>query len=246
MAGHSKWANIKHRKGAVDAKKGVVYAQLSKEISVAARLGGTDEAFNFRLRNAIDRARVSGMPGDNIKRAIERYSKTNSSNFEEIIYEGYGPSGIAILVEAATDNRNRTASELRLIFGKFGGNLGEAGCVSWGFKHCGTIWILKEQTKKQLTEDDLLETIDLLKIEEFDLDADQENWILITKFTDFEETLAKLQTNLQCSGEAVYLPLNGLEVNDFEISEALEKLLDKLNDNEDVQNCYHNAELKTQ
>lgn len=243
MAGHSKWANIKHRKQSVDAKKGAAYAQLSKEISVAARLGGPDEAFNFRLRSAIERARTAGMPSDNIKRAVERFNNKDSANFEEILYEGYGPAGIAILVEAATDNRNRTASELRLIFGKFGGNLGESGCVGWAFKHCGLVHIPKAQGQKNVSEDDLLEALDDLNLEEFDLDQDPENWILITKFADLEKAVAGLKPKLSCSAEALYLPLNQAELKDSEIVEALDKLVEKLEDNEDVQNVYHNAAL---
>ncbi len=240
MAGHSKWANIKHRKQAVDAKKGAVYAQLSKEISVAARLGGSDPNFNFRLRNAVDRAREVGMPSDNIQRAIDKF-KQKEGNFEEIIYEGYGPAGIAVLVEAATDNRNRTASELRLIFTKSGGNLGESGCVSWSFKHVGLI-SLSVAENKNLTEDFLLEIISEHSVEDYSLD--NEFYFIMTSVESLESVLRALRAaKLNCSGELSYIAINQVQITESETWNTLEKLLLKLEENDDVQKVYHNASL---
>lgn len=236
MAGHSKWANIKHRKEAVDAKKGALYAQLSKEISVAARLGGQDPNFNFRLRNAIDRARTAGMPNDNIQRAIDKFENHNSS-LEEIIYEGYGPEGIAVLVEAATDNRNRTASELRLIFSRSDGNLGETGCVNWSFKHIGLIQIFN----CQIEDEKFLDLLTELGLENCDFEIEDNNISLIVKVSDFEETLKKLKTKFECNGQLVYTPINELEIKDAETIEKFEKLLSKLEENDDVQQVFYNA-----
>ena len=156
MSGHSKWANIKRQKAVVDSKKGVVYAKMSREIIVAAKLGGGDPAGNFRLRTAIDRAKAEGVPNDNIHRAIEKGSGGgNADSFEELVYEGYGPGGVALLVKCTTDNRNRTAGDVRLFFSKYGGNLGESGCVNWMFKEQGEVYIKKAA---KFDEEALLET----------------------------------------------------------------------------------------
>jgi YebC/PmpR family DNA-binding regulatory protein len=244
MSGHSKWANIKHRKQFVDAKKGALYAQLSKEISVAARLGGVDPAFNFRLRNAVDRAKAISLPSENIQRAIERYtaSEGGTSNFAEVIYEGYGPAGIAVLVEAATDNRNRTAAELRTIFGKADGNLGETGCVSWGFERQGIVYLPIQQSKSlHLSEEQLMQLISELTLQDFDLESDPENFILFTHLEYFERTVSAIKLKYQCSAELAYIPETTIEINDTESINKLEKLLEKLEDNEDVQKVFHNA-----
>ena len=140
MSGHSKWSTIKHKKAKVDAQRGVAFQKFSMEIIVASKLGGPDPAANFRLRTAIEKAKAAGLPNDNIKRAIEKGSGQGASeNYEELVYEGYGPGGAAIIVEAMTDNRNRTAGDLRSNFTKFGGNMGETGCVGWMFKQAGVI-----------------------------------------------------------------------------------------------------------
>lgn len=139
MSGHSKWANIKRQKALVDAKKGAAYARLSREIIVAAR-GGADVSANSKLRQAVDRARTGGMPNDNIQRAIEKGAGGGQgANLEELVYEGYGPGGVAIMVRCTTDNRNRTAADMRLVFSKYGGNMGETGCVNWIFKERGEV-----------------------------------------------------------------------------------------------------------
>ena len=153
MSGHSKWANIKRQKAVVDAKKGAAYARLSREIIVAAR-GGADISANFKLRQAVDRARTEGMPNDNISRAIEKGAGGGQgANIEELVYEGYGPGGVAIMVRCATDNRNRTAADMRLLFSKHGGNMGESGCVNWIFKERGEVLA---QCDQNLDEEALL------------------------------------------------------------------------------------------
>ncbi|MCR4427427.1 MAG: YebC/PmpR family DNA-binding transcriptional regulator, partial [Firmicutes bacterium] len=145
MSGHSKWANIKHRKAKADAQRGAAFTKAAREIIVAVKQGGPLPEANFRLRMAIDNARAVNMPNESIQRAIQRASSAaNSENYEEIVYEGYGPGGVAIMVETATDNRNRTASDMRYIFSRHGGNLGEAGCVAWMFDRKGSITVDKD------------------------------------------------------------------------------------------------------
>ena len=140
MSGHAKWANIKHKKAKADAARGVNFAKFSREIIIAAKMGGADPAGNFRLRTAIDKAKAGGLPNDTIKRAIEKGAGGGGSeNFEELTYEGYGAGGVAIFIEAATDNKNRTAGDIRSFFTKFGGNLGADGCVGWIFEPCGML-----------------------------------------------------------------------------------------------------------
>lgn len=238
MAGHSKWANIKHRKEAVDGKKGALYAQLSKEISVAARLGGKDPNFNFRLRNAIDRARTLGTPNDNIQRAIDKF-QNQGQQLEEIIYEGYGPEGIALLIQAATDNRNRTAAELRFILSRSDGNLGETGCVNWNFKHIGLI----QSSNNQLKDEEIINLLTELNLEDCDFDVEENEISLITEVQNFEETLTKLKNKFKCHGELIYSGLNQIEIKNTETIEKFEKLLNKLEENEDVQRVFHNANM---
>ena len=239
-----RWMSIKQTKMAGDARKSAIFAQLSKEISVAARLGGPDPAFNFRLRNAIDKAKPLGMPANNIQKAIEKYaSGKTAEQFEEILYEGYGPNGVAILLQAATDNRNRTASDLRMIFGKYDGNLGESGCVSWGFKHLGLINVAFKQKNYDLKEDKILELIEKLNLEDFDLTSDPENYLLYTSIENLEHELTEVKKHYACSAEITYLPTNKIEITDSEISEKLDKLLEKLEDYDDVNNLFHNADF---
>ena len=176
MSGHSKWANIKRQKAVVDAKKGATYARTSREIIVAARLGGGDINHNFKLRQAIEKAKAEGVPNDNIARAIEKGTGgTDGANLEELTYEGYGPSGVAILVRCATDNRNRTAGDIRYYFSKHGGNLGETGCVGWLFQERGEIVVEKTST---LDEDNLLNSA--LSAGADDLDNSADDVVVIT------------------------------------------------------------------
>jgi YebC/PmpR family DNA-binding regulatory protein len=242
MAGHSKWANIKHRKQALDLKRAAVYTQLSKEISVAARLEGTDIAYNFRLRNAVERAKQIGMPNDNIERAIEKAKNSHHESFEEIIYEGYGPNGIAVLVSAATNNRNRTAAELRTVFGKYAGNLGETGCVNWGFKHLALILIPRTIIKN---EELLFNLLDECELENFELEEDPENYLLFASISKTEKTVTLIKTkiNYNCSAEIAYWPDNLIELKDELLIEKVESLIEKLENLDDVQKVFHNALL---
>ena len=154
MSGHSKWATIKHKKGKMDAQRGVSFAKASRDIMVAVKTGGADPAGNFRLKTAIEKAKEAGFPNDNIKRAIERASGGGAdSNVEDINYEGYGPGGVAIIIEAMTDNRNRTAGDIRSYFNKNNGNLGETGCVGWMFKEQGVISV----EKQEINQDELFD-----------------------------------------------------------------------------------------
>src|ERR671938_622999 len=181
MSGHSKWATIKHKKGALDAKRGKIFTRLIKEITIAAKNGGGDPDGNPRLRAAVAAAKAENMPSDNIKRAIQRGTgELPGVNYEEITFEGYGPGGVALLVEVSTDNRNRTVSEVRHAFGKNGGNMAEAGAVSWMFHKKGDIVIPKSAAK----EDDLMGIV--LEAGADDLRDDGENWEVLTDPSAFE------------------------------------------------------------
>lgn len=237
-----RWMSIKNTKLAGDTRKGAVFAQLSKEISVASKLGGSDPAFNFRLRNVIEKAKAQGMPAGNMQKAIDKYLNIkDGSHFEELLYEGYASNGVAILLQSATDNRNRTASDLRMIFAKYGGNLGESGCVNWGFKHLGLIYVPKQQKNYKLTEDIILKTIENLDLEDFDLSIDSENYLLYTSIENFELQFIEVKKHYICTAELTYLPITKVEMKDAEALENLEKLLDKLENYDDVNMVFHNA-----
>ncbi|MCG0275899.1 MAG: YebC/PmpR family DNA-binding transcriptional regulator [Thermosediminibacteraceae bacterium] len=239
MAGHSKWANIKHKKAKMDAQKGKLYTKLSKMIIVAVREWGPDPDTNPKLRDIIEKAKEANMPNENIIRAIKRGSgELEGENLEEALYEGYGPGGAAILLEVMTDNRNRTAAELRHIFDKHGGNLGEAGCVAWMFEKKGLLIIEKNEGINA-------EEIMMLAIEAGAEDVEeQEDSIEITTSTEqFEAVKKVLQENgvKLSSAEITYLPKTTLTLSEKD-SEMMEKLLEALDDHDDVQNVYTNYE----
>ncbi len=242
MSGHSKWANIKRQKAVVDAKKAVVYAKMSREIIVAARLGGGDPSANFRLRTAIDRAKAEGVPNDNINRAIEKGAGGGASDqIEELTYEGYGPGGVAIMVRCATDNRNRTAGDLRSYFSKHGGNMGETGCVGWMFKERGEIVVLRTP---QLKEDDLL----LAAVEggADDIDTSAEDSITVICDSASLESVrgAIAQSGYEVSAaEVVMAPLSTVEVADPDVGRQVLRLLDTLENHDDVQQVYANFDM---
>ncbi len=242
MSGHSKWATIKRQKAVVDSKRAVVYAKMSREIIVAARTGGGDPAGNFRLRQAIDRAKASGVPNDNIARAIEKGAGgAGADQIEELTYEGYGPGGVAIMVRCATDNRNRTAGDVRSYFSKYGGNMGDTGCVGWMFKERGEIAI--ERTAK-LSEDDLL--LAALDAGAEDVDTSSEDLIIVICSPTSLESVSKSLTSLKYtieSAEAVMTPDNMVEVADRDHAKLLLKLLDILENHDDVQQIYTNFEM---
>ncbi len=241
MAGHSKWANIKRQKAVVDAKKGKVFTKYSREIIVAARSGVPDPAGNFQLRSAIEKAKAAGMPNDNIDRAIAKGAGTQNGggdDYEAIRYEGYGPSGIAILIEALTDNRNRTAADLRVAFSKNGGNLGATGCVSWMFSHQGVVTLAGE-----IDEDELLEV---------SLEAGAESYEVIEGgaevFTEVSN-LEALSQALKGGGYSVtttelrWIAGNETAVTDLDQAKQVIKLMNVLEDLDDVQNVTANFDI---
>jgi YebC/PmpR family DNA-binding regulatory protein len=238
MSGHSKWATIKHKKGALDAKRGKIFTRLIKEITMAAKQGGDAEK-NPRLRSAIVAAKAENMPADNIKRAIMRGTgEIEGVNYEEITFEGYGPGGVAILVEVTTDNRNRTVSEIRHAFGKNGGNMGEAGSVSWMFHKKGDIVIAKSAAK----EDDLMNLV--LESGAEDLKDDGDNWEILCEPSAYETVLeavkkAGITPEVAEIGmiPQTYIKLEGNQVN------TMVRLLEVLEDGDDVQHVYSNVDF---
>ncbi len=244
MAGHSKWANIKRQKERVDAKKGKTFTQLSRAIIVAARHGLPDPAANFQLRTAIEKAKAAGIPNDNIERAIAKGAGTyenDDTTYEEIRYEGYGPGGVAILIEALTDNRNRTAADLRAAFSKNGGNLGETGCVSWMFDQKGVVILQGEVNEDILLEASVeggADTYEVFDDEEMGAEilSEVENLDMLT------QTLKEKNFNVT-EAELRWIPNNMVEVNDPEQGQSLLKLMDTLESLDDVQNVTANFEL---
>ncbi len=243
MAGHSKWANIKRQKARVDAVKGKVFAKVSRQIIVAAR-SGADPAGNFQLRTAIEKAKEAGIPNDNIERAIAKGSGqlNDGSQLEEIRYEGYGAGGIAILIEALTDNRNRTAADLRSAFTKNGGNLGETGCVSWMFDPKGVVTL-----KGSVDEDELLEASVEGEAEYYEMisEDDFQGAEVFTETTNLENISQVLREKGFDVSEVEFrwISSNTVEVTDVEQARSLLKLMDALDDLDDVQNVTANFDI---
>ncbi len=239
MSGHSKWASIKHKKGALDAQRGKVFSKLIREITVAARTGGGNIENNARLRMVLEKAKSENMPADNIKRAIQRGTgELPGMVVEEVTYEGYGPSGVAVLVEAMTDNKNRTTAEIRKIFSRSGGNLGESGCVSWMFSKKGCISI----DKNEIDEDELLEMITEAGAEDFKLEEDM--YEITTGPQDIEEVKnALLKNNIKLKfSEISMVPKNYIKV-DPNVARGILKLIETLEDHDDVQEVYSNSDI---
>ena len=241
MAGHSKWSNIKHRKGKEDARRGQLFTKLARQITIAAREGGGDPQSNSRLRLAIDRARGSNMPNDNIERAIKRGTgELEGDRLEEVVYEGYGPAGMAILLEALTDNRNRTASDLRHLFSKHGGNLGESGCVSWMFEKKGRLVINKEANP--VDEEALM--LEAIESGAEDIEVEENYVEIITAPGDFQT----VKESLEASGyvfeeaEVTMIPTNTVEIPPDKTEQAL-KLLEALEELDDIQQVYANGDF---
>ena len=238
MSGHSKWHNIQAKKGKADAARGKIFTKLGRELLIAVKEGGPDPAGNSKLKNVIAKCKAANMPNDTINNAIRKAS-TSNENYEEITYEGYGPNGVAIIVEAATDNKNRTAADVRHAFDKSGGNLGTTGCVSYLFNKKGVIVIEKEQTA--LSEDDLM----MLAIDAGaeDFNSLGEVYEITTKPSDFEKVCEKLeeagQTFLEASIQMVPTTTISLDQNG---QEKMERLIERLEDLDDVSNIYHNWE----
>lgn len=241
MSGHSKWAQIKHKKAHTDVKKGKVFTKAVKEIAVSARLGGGDPEGNPRLRAAMDKAREANMPYDNIKRAIMKgTSELPGASYEEAIYEGYGPGGIAILIEVLTDNKNRTVADLRHLMSKGGGNIGEAGCVSWMFKKQGYILV----DKKTVEEDTLMAVaIDAGAID-MKNDPKEESYEIITAPEDtMRIKLALGEAKIPVSlAEVTMLPKSYVPV-DEKTAKQISRLMDAIEEHDDVQNVYANADF---
>ena len=241
MSGHSKWAQIKHKKAVVDAKRGKIFSKIAKEIAVAARLGGGDPDGNPRLRTVLENAREVNMPGENIKRAIMKGTgELPGVSYEESIYEGYGPGGTAILLEVLTDNKNRTVPEIRHIMTKNGGNLGEAGCVAWMFEKKG--YILVEKTK--IDEDSLMSAALEAGSEDMKNDPGEDNYEIITAPEDVNKVKAALEAGgIPVSlAEITMLPKSYVAL-DGKSAEQMIRLVDALEDHEDIQNVYTNFNI---
>ncbi len=243
MAGHSKWANIKRQKARVDAKKGKTFAQLSRAIIVAARSSIPDPDGNFQLRTAIDKAKAAGIPNENIERAIAKGAGTYQDDgaiLEEIRYEGYGVAGVAILIEALTDNRNRSAADIRSAFTKNGGNLGETGCVSWMFEQKGVILL-----EGEIEEEILLEASMEGGADNYETLEDNQGIEVYTEVSNLENLNKSLQQQdlLIKEVELRWIPNNTIEINDLEDMRSLFKLIDTLESLDDVQNVTANFDL---
>jgi YebC/PmpR family DNA-binding regulatory protein len=240
MSGHSKWSTIKRKKGAIDAKRGKIFTRLIKEITVAARAGGGDPEGNPRLRTAVATAKTENMPKDNIARAIKKGTGEIAGEiYDEIMYEGYGPGGVAVLVECMTDNRNRTVADVRHFFAKSNGNLGESGCVSWMFEKKGLILI----DKKLTTEEKLMDMA--LEAGADDVVEEEAEFQVHTSPEEFENVRAALEagglTFLDASVSMI--PKTTVEVTDEKIAKSLIKLMENLEDHEDVQNIFSNFDI---
>ncbi|CQR46963.1 putative transcriptional regulatory protein YebC [Paraliobacillus sp. PM-2] len=241
MAGHSKWKNIQRRKNAQDAKKGKIFMKMAKELYVAAKDGGGDPEMNPSLRLAIDKAKANNMPNDNIDRAIKKATgDLDGANYEEVIYEGYGPGGAAIMVELLTDNKNRAASDVRHGFSKHGGNLGENGCVAFMFDRKG--YIVIERSTTSLDEDMMMLSAIEAGAEEMETNEDTfEIFTTPDQFQDVKKQLINEGYEL-ATAEVTMFPQTYASLSDTE-SEKMSNLIDHLEELEDVQEVYHNAEL---
>jgi YebC/PmpR family DNA-binding regulatory protein len=242
MSGHSKWHNIQKTKGAADAKRAQAFTKIAREMIVAVKEGGSgDPANNSRLAAVVAKAKAANMPNDNIKRTIEKaLGSGNTDSYESITYEGYGPCGVAIIVDAMTDNRNRTASEVRHYFDKYGGNMGTTGCVSWSFTQKGVIIIDNEDL--ELDEDSVM--LDVLEAGADDLKADEQAFEVYTDPDAFPAVSAALEKKKYkfLSAQLEMVPSNYISVTGEDDVKNLQKMLEMFEDNDDVQNVWHNWE----
>ena len=239
MAGHSHWAGIKHKKGKADKQRSKIFSKLSKEITVSAKLGDKDPAMNPRLRSAVQAARSANMPKDNIERAIDKSFAATGSNFENLRYEGFGPDKIAVIVETLTDNKNRTASNIRTIFQKNGGSLGTQGSASHNFKQLGIIKI----HKKEISEENIFELAIEAGADECISHNDfHEIHCPVSEIYNIKKNLEKIIANF-ISTEIEWIPLNNIEINNEKKNEIIE-FLDNLEDDDDVQNVFSNINLE--
>lgn len=240
MSGHSKWANIKHKKGKADALRGKITTKISREITIAVRMGGADPTGNMKLKLALSKAKANNIPKDNIQRAIQKGAGAlEGQSFEEITYEGYGPAGVAMMVSCLTDNRNRTAADVRHVFSKYGGNLGATGCVGYMFQQKGVFAVSKETG---VEEDDLMMVA--LEAGAEDIKNEEEGFEIVTTpdtFDDVEKALVDAGIEVEMA-EITMIPDTMAELS-AEDAERVQKMLDVLEDLDDVQDVYHNADL---
>jgi YebC/PmpR family DNA-binding regulatory protein len=238
MSGHSKWNNIKRKKGAADAQRGATFTKIGRELAVAVKNGGADPEANSRLKDVIAKAKAANMPNDNISRSIKKASgSVDADNYEEILYEGYGPGGVAVMVRTLSDNRNRTAGDIRHIFDKFGGNMGTNGCVSFLFQEQGKIIIDRENY-----EDEEAVMMDALEAGADDFAAEDEIFEITTSPEAYQEVRSALEKKKY---EFIDVsigpnPITWSELTDPDLAEKMEKLIEKLEELDDVQEVYHN------
>ncbi|MBE6608671.1 MAG: YebC/PmpR family DNA-binding transcriptional regulator [Ruminococcaceae bacterium] len=239
MSGHSKWSNIKHKKEKTDAQKAKVFTKIGKEMAIAIRSGGPDPTVNGKLRDLIAKAKSLNVPNDNIKRVIDKASSADAANYEEIVYEGYGPSGIAVIVTTATDNRNRTAGDIRHFFDKFGGNLGQTGCVSYMFTDTGVIVV---ENDGSIDEEALMEAA--LEAGATDFSADEDVFEIHTETSDLSAVKEALEAAgyVIVSAEEDKIPSTYVELTDEDDIKKMNLLIMNLEDHDDVQDIYHNWE----
>ncbi|HHT42576.1 MAG TPA: YebC/PmpR family DNA-binding transcriptional regulator [Firmicutes bacterium] len=241
MAGHSKWANIKHKKAKEDAKRGQVFTKIGRKITVAAKEGGPDPEANVRLRLAIDEARAANMPNDNIERAIQRaVGGLDGASYSEVFYEGYGPNGVAIMLHTLTDNRNRTAGEVRHRFSKYGGNLGESGCVAWMFQRRG---LLVVERGEDVDEDEIM--LQALEAGAEDVVVEGDVIEILTDPSNFLEIKGELESQGMSflGAEISFVPQNTVQIG-AEQAETVEKLIEMLEELDEVQEVYSNYEVQ--
>ncbi len=241
MSGHSKWANIKRKKEKTDAQKGKIFTKLGRELAIIVKQGGPDPEANSKLKDAIAKAKAANMPNDNIVRCIKKASgDQNGADYEEITYEGYGPGGVAVIVEAMTDNKNRTAGDVRHYFDKFGGNLGTSGCVSFMFNKKGVILIEKSD---KVNEDELM--MEAIDAGAEDFKAEDEYYEITTSPDDF----TNVRTNLESKGyefleaDVELIPVTMTKLTEAKQIEFMDKLIEHLEDMDDVQNVFHNWDM---
>ena len=240
MSGHSKWANIKNKKAKTDAQKGKIFTKIGRELAVAVKSGGPDPLVNSKLADVIAKAKANNMPNDTIMRSIKKAAgEGDGANYEELTYEGYGPSGVAIIVETVTDNRNRTAADIRHIFDKFGGNLGSTGCVSFMFDKKGLIVI---ENDGDIEEETLM--MDALECGAEDFSADDDAFEITTDPADFSNVRSALEEKGYSFLEAAVsmIPQNYVTLTEEKPLEQIERLIDALEDNDDVMEVWHNWE----
>ena len=239
MSGHSKWSTIKRKKGANDAQRAKIFTKIAREIIVAVKAGGPDPNNNSSLKDVIAKGRAANMPNDNIQRTIKKAAGDNDGdNYENITYEGYGPNGVAVIVETLTDNRNRTAADVRHAFDKFGGNMGQTGCVSFMFDKKGVIVI----EKNDIDEDEI--TMDALEAGAEDFSAEDDCYEIVTAPEDFRAVRDALEGKYEfSSAEITMVPQTMTTLTEEEHITKMQRMIDLLEDNDDVQNIYHNWDM---